>query len=404
MPARGRSRGAIVANPGELPTYNCGACKAQETGCLIASNVRFFATLLAVACAAASAAQASGSATAKPAVEVTVAGTSFRGTTGERHWLEFQRDAERASQGSLKMRMLIRGELGSEEQIVSGLRRGRVQFANLSALVASTVVPETALLYAPYLATNVAEADYVLDRYLTPEYTRLLAARGLQFITWYDLGFQQIWSRKKPLLLPSDAKGVRFRVSASKSAELLGRALRADLIPLGFADIIPSLQTGLIEAGENAITLYARTGTAPEAPHLTITDHSMSQSIIVADKRWWDRLSAEHRRILLQSFPSAATIRTAIRAEQERDLAQAAQLRFKVYRLTPAQKAAWVAATRDTPAELARSIGGESARLLAGIESARRDFARNRGVAARDVPAAPQAAAASASLPVGPAR
>ncbi len=323
---------------------------------------------------------ASAQALAAP-TPVTVAGTSFRGTVGERHWLEFQRNAERDSKGELQMRMLIRGELGSEGQIVSGLRRGRVQFANLSALVATTVVPEAALLYAPYLVTDAAEADYVLDNYLAPEFKRLFAKAGLEFIVWYDLGFQQIWSRKKPILTPADARGVRFRISASKSAELLGRALQADLIPLGFAEIIPSLQTGLIEAGENAVSLYARSGTAPEAPYLTLTEHSMSQSVIVADKRWWDRLPAAQQAILRRSFPDAATIRRDVRAEQERDLAQAAQLRFKVYRLTAAQKAPWIAATREARSELARSVGGESVRLLAGIEQARREFAQRQSSA-----------------------
>ena len=98
---------------------------------------------------------------------------------------------------------------------------------------------------------------------------------------------------------------MRFRVAASKSAELLGRSIGADLIPLPFADIIPSLQTGLIEAGENGVTLYSRTGTAPEAPHLTITDHSLAMSIIVADKRWWDRLEPRYQKILRDAYPSA---------------------------------------------------------------------------------------------------
>ena len=320
-------------------------------------------------------------ANAAAVVEVVVAGTSFRGTTGEQHWLDFQRRSEAAAGGAIRMRMLIHGELGSEEQIVSGLRRGRVQYANLSALVASTVVPELSLLYAPYLFDDPAEADYVLDNYLAPEFTKLLAARGLEFIAWYDLGFQQIWSRRKPLLLPADARGTRFRVSASKSAELLGRALQADLIPLGFAEIIPSLQTGLIEAGENAISLYARTGTAPEAPNLTITNHSLSQSVIVADKRWWDRTDPKLRQILRASFPSAAVIRKAVREEQDADLARAAKLRFKVFRLTAGQRAQWAAVTRATHAELIRSIGGDSARLYAGIETSRKQYAQLRRIA-----------------------
>lgn len=312
--------------------------------------------------------------TAAPKVQMVVGGTAFRGTVGDEHWLTFERRVTEASRGEIGVKMLVRGELGGEENIVSGLRRGRVQFANLSALVASTQVPELALLYMPYLFESREEADFVLDTYLMREYSQLLAKRGMELIVFYDLGFQEIWSRNKPILTPADARGVRFRVAASKSAELLGRAIGADLIPLPFADIIPSLQTGLIEAGENGVSLYARTGTAPEAPYLTLTDHSLAMSVIVADKRWWDRLEPRHQKILRESFASAAQIRRDIRAEIETDYAQAARLKFRIYRLTPQQRAQWIAATRPTHPELVRAAGGESARLYAGIQQARKAF------------------------------
>jgi TRAP-type C4-dicarboxylate transport system substrate-binding protein len=330
---------------------------------------------------------------AAPKLQVVVGGTSFRNTIGEAHWLAFQRNAVAASGGELDVKMLIHGELGSEENIVSGLRRGRVQYANLSALIATTIVPELSLLYMPYLFESRAEADYVLDTYLTREYSQLLARRGLELMVLYDLDFQQIWSRKKPILVPADARGMRFRVAASKSAELLGRSIGADLIPLPFADIIPSLQTGLIEAGENGVTLYSRTGTAPEAPHLTITDHSLAMSLIVADKRWFDRLDPRYQKSLRGAFPVAAQIRRDVRAEIESDYAQAAKLGYRVYRLTPAQRAQWIATTRTTHNELLRDAGGDSARLYAGIQQARKAFAAAR--AAAPPAATPGAAPAS---------
>ena len=296
-------------------------------------------------------------------VEVIVGGTAARGTAGEASWLKFQRDAEAAGDGAIKMRMLIHGELGSEDQIVSGLRRGRVQYANLSALIASTIVPETALIYAPYLFDSDAEADFVFDNYLTPEFRKLFAARGLEFIVWYELGAQQIWSRDKPLLTPADMQGVRFRIASSKSAELLGKALRADLIPLGYAEIIPSLQTGLIAAGENGVTLYSRTGIAPEAPHLTMTNHSLALSVIVADKRWWDQQPESIRAVLRQTFPKEPEIRVAVRDEIRTDLAAADKLGFKVYDLSAEQRKLWSDATRGTHAELIRALGGESQRI-----------------------------------------
>jgi TRAP-type C4-dicarboxylate transport system substrate-binding protein len=341
------------------------------------TSVRWRAPLAALAILGAAAAAGH----AQPRVELVVAGTSFRDTIGERNWLEFKRYAEERSGGALRCKMLVYGELGPEENIVSGLRRGRVQYANLSALVASSVVPEMALAYAPYLFDDQAQADHVIDSYLVPQYRKLFAARGLELITWYDLGFQQIWSRRKPILVPADGRGVRFRISSSKSAELLGRAMGADLIPLPFSEIIPSLQTGLIEAGENGVTLYARTGTAPEAPHLTLTDHSLAISVIVADKKFWGRLTPQHQKILRDAFPDVNRIRATERAEIARDLAGAQALRFKVHRLTPQQRALWAAATRRTHPELIRSIGGETQRLYDGIVAAKRAYAARSSAA-----------------------
>ncbi len=315
---------------------------------------------------------------AAPPVEVIVGGTAFRNTAGEKIWLDFQRKAEAAANGGLKLRMLVHGELGPEEQIVSGLRRGRVHYANLSALVSSTVVPEAGLLYAPFLFDSDAEADFVVDHYLTAEFRKLMAARGLELIAWYDLGSSLLWSRRKPLLVPTDLRGVRLRIGANRATQLLGQALQADVIPLPFSDIIPSLQRGLIEAGENGMALYARTGIAREAPFLSMTEHNLAVSFIVADKRWFDRQTPALQKILRESFPDAVALRKSTRDESASDIANAAKLGFKVYRLTPAQRQQWAAASRVTHPDLIAATGGASARLYAGIAASRKAFATAR--------------------------
>jgi TRAP-type C4-dicarboxylate transport system substrate-binding protein len=331
------------------------------------------ATLLACGIAAA--------AVPASAVELVVGGTAFRNTEGERLWLEF-RDALTANRGAdVQPKMLIYGELGSEEQIVSGLRRGRVQYANLSANIATTVVPEVSLIYAPFLFEDADEADYVLDNYLTPEYEKLFASKGLVFIQWFEIGFHHIYSRNKPILTPADAKGVRFRVAASEAATLLARALDADVIPLAYADVIPSLQTGLIEAGENSVVMYSRTGIAPEAPHLTLTGHSLGMSVIVAQKRFWDRLEPGQRKAIREAFPSVATTRAAIRGEERRDLEAAGRLGFEVHPLSSAARRQWAEATASTHAALVRSIGGEAARLYDLVRAAKREYAARRAAA-----------------------
>lgn len=324
---------------------------------------------------------ASGSAVA--ATEMIVGGTAFRNTEGERLWLGFRDRLLADAATGVRPRLLIYGELGTEEQIVSGLRRGRVHFANLSANIATTVVPEVALIYAPYLFEDAAEADYVLDRFLTPEYEKLFAAKDLVFISWFEIGFHHVYSRNRPLLLPADTRGVRFRIAAGESARLFARAIGADLIPLAYADIVPSLQTGLIEAGENSVSLYARSGIAQEARHLSLTGHSLGLSVIVAQKRFWDRLRPEQQRAVRAAFPGIRDSRAVIRAEEQRDLEQASRLGFQVHRLTPAQRRQWADATRGTHPALLRSIGGDAERLYQLALAGKREYAGQRAADGR---------------------
>ncbi len=304
---------------------------------------------------------------------VTIAGTSFPGTAGEAHWLSFHQDLLDATAGTMPLRLLINGQLGSEDQLVSGLRRGRVQFANLSAMAVSTVVPEMALLYAPFLFDNEAESDYVYDRYLTPLYGQLLAEKGLQLISWYEIGFIQVYG-KEALLTPGEVRGRRFRVGAGPAARMFAKSVGADVIPLGFADVVASLQTGLVEAGEQSVSLYARTGIAGEAQHLTITDHSFGVSAIVADKSWWDSLDIIQQEAVMAAWPPAAKTRVDVRAESAADLKAGRQLGIEVHRISAEQRNQWRLATAPVTERLIATIGGRSAEIYAVIQQAREEF------------------------------
>lgn len=313
------------------------------------------------------------SSTESDVMEMTVAGTAIPNTVGETHFLNFKTAVDAQSQGTLKLKMLVHGQLGSEENLVSGLRRNRVHFANLSAIITSTLIPETALLYAPYLFDNEEEADFVYDNYLTQIFTELLAAKGLQFISWSEIGFHNVYG-KEPILLPEHAKGKRYRVSASLSSRYFAEAIGADLIPMGYAEIVQSLQTGLIEAGDNSVALYAKRGIDQEAPHYTLTQHSLGMSIMVARKIWWDQLTSRQQQIITNAWPEAKILRQSLRSEVARDLANAASLGIVVHALSESDRKLWKQATQGQAERLALAIGGQATEVLDLISEGKKQF------------------------------
>jgi len=303
---------------------------------------------------------------------VNLGGTTVPDTPGEVVWLSFKQKAEAAAGGRLELRPLIYGQLGSEEQLLSGLRRGRIQFANLSAQVTSTVVPELSLLYAPFLFDDAEQADYIYDTYLTDVYRDLLAEHNLHLVTWYEIGFHSVYATA-PIIVPADARGKRFRVSSSLNARLFAEAIGADVIPLGYGEIVSSLQTGLVEAGENSVSLYARTGIADEAPHFSQTRHAFGVSVIVVDKKWWDALRAEDRSVLTDSFPRITESRRLSRAQDLDDLRDKS-LGIIVHTLNEEQRNAWRTATAGVTERLIEQIGGRAREIHALIQQGKAEY------------------------------
>ena len=235
------------------------------------------------------------------------------------------------------------------------------------------MVPETALLYAPYLFDSAEEADFIYDNYLTSIFTELLAEKNLQFIAWSEIGFHNVYA-KEPILNPQDAKGKRYRVSASLSSRYFAEAIGADLIPMGYGEIVQSLQTDLIEAGDNSVALYVKTGKEQEAPHYTLTEHSLGMSIMVARKEWWDDLNAEQQLIIKSAWPEATESRRLLRAEADEDLSNAEKMGISVYELNQEQRQLWKDATQGQVQRLSNQIGGRSNELLELINAGKKEF------------------------------
>lgn len=308
---------------------------------------------------------------------VAVGGTEVSGSPGADSWQAFETHIGQSGE-NIALRMLVRGQLGSEEQLLSGLRRGRIQMASMSALAVSALVPEITMLYAPFLFADEAEADYVFDNYMAEALAQLLAERGLHLLEWHEIGFHHVYARE-PLVAPERYRNLRFRVSASIAAQQFAQVLGADQISMGFADVVPALQTRLIDAGENAIPYYARTGIAEQAPHLVLTAHALGMNVILANASWWESLPDERRALFSAAFPSREAIRNRVRAANAEELAQAQTIGFTAHALGADILERWRVATEGTHEALIQASGGSSREIYQRALEGRSEWRRNTG-------------------------
>jgi len=284
-----------------------------------------------------------------------------------------------AGGAELTAKLMIYGEGGSEEQLLAALRRGRLQLASISSLVLSTLIPELEITKAPFLFDSIEEFNFVLDTYLLDELQLLIAEKNLKVLRWLELGGMNFYG-KKPILWPEDVKEYRMRASSDIATRLFWEAVDADPIFLGSPDVVPALQTGLLDGGAAVALVYGGTGVSEQARHYTVSNHFFIGALLMANKQWMESLSVVQKAAVSESFATDDEIRNVFRTMSRDFIARAGKSGVVLHRMTPAQRVAWINATKASHQQLISAIGGNAHRLydilLAGKSAyaARRDL------------------------------
>lgn len=331
---------------------------------------RLIAILLSVAVTDTSTAQ-------EPKIIGTVGATVAPGDIGDVIWNNYAKKVSDTSGGKLAVKLLIRGETGGEDGMMTALMRNRIQISSFSEAGMSRAVPEYGLLAAPYLFDTVEEWHFVLDNFLKPFLDDITTAKGLTIANWQDVGWNNIYG-KKALLSPVDTKGYRMRALSSNTSVMFLESIGADVIHLQRTELVTSLQTGLVDGGETALVLYARGGEATYAPHFTLTEHSRASGTSVFNKAWLDGLPPDQRAIIEGGYGTEDEQRTEAARLYDAEMARLPGLGVTVHHLTPEQRARFRDATLANTKKLIDATGGRAQELYDLIQKGRADFARRK--------------------------
>lgn len=302
------------------------------------------------------------------------ASSAAPGSTIKDHFLAFEKTLTQTFEGDLDITLLVDGEAGSEETSLAGLRRGRVHFSAVSVAAAAIAVPELSVLMMPYLFQSDEEADFVLDGYALEPFQDLFAAKGLTLIRWLDSGWAVVYGRK-PIVEPQDASGYRMRSASAITAQAFLEAVDADVIPLTFADIIPALQTGLVDGGATSPFMYLIGGLYEHAPELTLTRHALNPGTIIANKRWFDSLSPKNQQAVKDAYAPSSVLRADTRRQTCESYSALRDFGVVVRELSEEQDQAWKARVIPTHRMMLDDIGGQAASIYQIVLDGKAAFA-----------------------------
>ncbi|WND03502.1 TRAP transporter substrate-binding protein DctP [Temperatibacter marinus] len=316
--------------------------------------------------------------TDKRPLKMTVGAFAAAGTPWDKDWQTFKKNTEARSKGSAHVKLLVRGETGGEPITMSNIRRNRIQFGGFTLAGGAAVVPELSVLLAPFFFESTEELDWIMDTHMLDVFRPLFAKKNLYLVRWVDVGWLNMYGRK-PIVRPEDAAGYRMRSQASKASQIFMTSIGGDMLQMSFQDLIPALQTGLVEGGETGIVLYGVTGLGKEAPHLTLTQHAYDSGIVVANYQWFMSLPKETRELIETSFPSSDAARQGVRG-MVRYLENkiAGNKAVTTHRLSKKDRRLWQEATQDNYTKIIKAVGGQSQMIYDAMLKAKKAYEQHQ--------------------------
>jgi tripartite ATP-independent transporter DctP family solute receptor len=260
------------------------------------------------------------------------------------------------------------GQLGGERSMAEQAQSGTLQIASITTAVLQNFVPEAAILDMPFIFPDRKTAYATLD---DPEVQKKIFSyfpeKGFIAIGWTENEFRDFTNNKRPVRKPKDIKGLKVRVMNSPVYLDTFKQLGASPVGIPFPEIYNALQTGVIDAQENPILTSILMKFTEVTKHVTITNHCLTECIIVVSPDYWETLSPKDQQIFREAAKVAIDTNRKVNAALHDKLPKSGisiaeyckKNNVKVIRLTPEERASFQKAMVPVWNKYRKKIGNE---------------------------------------------
>ena len=175
---------------------------------------------------------------------------------------EIAQDWRELSDGQVRLQVYAGGVLGDEGDMVRKMRLNQVQAGALTAEGLSYIDKGIYGLSLPLLVSTYQELDW-LRAQVEPELRRRYDEKGFTVLAWADVGWAY-WFTREPVHTPDDLRTQRlFCWAGDPHSPKLWKVTGFRSVSLSAVDVLPGLQTGLIDAIDSTpLTVASFSGSA----------------------------------------------------------------------------------------------------------------------------------------------
>lgn len=278
----------------------------------------------------------------------------------------FKKRAEELTKGRVQVEVFANSTLYKDKEELEALQLGAVQMlAPIAGKFGPAGVKEFEVFDLPYMFPDTEALHRVTRGPIGASMLKKLEPRNMVGLGFWDAGFR-VLSSNKPIRTPDEAKGQKIRINSSKVNQAIMRSIGALPQSMALSEVYTALQTGVVDGADgNLPNLYTQKQYEVQK-HVTVTNHTYSGYVIVANKPFWEKLPADIRAALQTAMKDATALNDKV---TEEDNAKAvagikASGKTEIHVPTPAEKALWVKAMSPVQDEMAPRVGKD---LVAAI-------------------------------------
>ncbi|MDI1245587.1 MAG: DctP family TRAP transporter solute-binding subunit [Rhodoferax sp.] len=291
-----------------------------------------------------------------------VLGPAFPWGKGGQIWADLVKER---TQGRINIKLypgvsLIQGDQTRE---FSALRQGVIDMAVGSTINWSPQVKQLNLFSMPFLMPDYAALDALTQGSVGKQIFTTLDKAGVVPLAWGENGYRELSNSKRAVRTPADLKGMKIRVVGSPLFLDTFTALGANPTQMSWADAQPAFASGAVDGQENPLSIFtaAKLHNVSQK-HVTLWGYVADPLIFVVNKEIWSSWTPADQAIVRQAAIEAGKQETVIARKGlvEADqplLKEIAALGVTITHLSPAERDAFVTATRPVYDKWKNTVG-----------------------------------------------
>ncbi len=229
--------------------------------------------------------------------------------------LMFKRLAEERLGDKVIVEVYPSSQLFDDKKVMQAILLGDVQMAAPSLSKFNKFTKKLQVFDLPFLFDDIDAVDRFQNSPSGRALLDSMKGKGYKGLAYWHNGMKQL-SANKPLRMPADASGLKFRIQQSDVLEAQFRALDANPQKMAFSEVYNALQTGVVDGQENTWSNIYSKKFFEVQKSFSETNHGVIDYLVVTNAKFWDGLPADIRTVLETALAEATQYANKIAREK----------------------------------------------------------------------------------------